>query len=63
MSLKIAGRHVGYDYDPLIIAEIGINHGGSLDIAKHMVNTAEDIGIEIIPKKTMGVFQNGHTCL
>ncbi len=50
--IEIADRKVGYDYDPLVIAEIGINHGGSLDIAKNMVDTAVSAGIEIIKHQT-----------
>ena len=50
--LEISHRKVGYDFDPLVIAEIGINHGGSLDVAKHMVDTALDSGIEIIKHQT-----------
>ena len=50
--IEIASRKVGYEYDPLVIAEIGINHGGSLDAAKHMVDTAVDAGIEIIKHQT-----------
>lgn len=50
--IEIAGRKIGYDYDPLVIAEIGINHGGSLDIAKNMVDTAVSAGIEIIKHQT-----------
>ena len=34
-EFKILDRPVGYLYDPLIIAELGINHGGSLEIAKN----------------------------
>ena len=47
-KITIAGREIGYDYDPLVIAEIGINHGGSLEVAKLMVDTAIDSGIEVI---------------
>ena len=50
--IEIAGRKVGYDYNPLVIAEIGINHGGSLDVAKHMVDTAVSAGIEVIKHQT-----------
>ncbi len=50
--IEISGRKVGYDYNPLVIAEIGINHGGSLDIAKKMVDTAIKSGIEIIKHQT-----------
>ena len=32
--IEIAGRKIGLDYAPLVIAEIGINHNGSLEEAK-----------------------------
>ncbi len=50
--IEIAGRKIGQDYDPVIIAEIGINHGGSLKIAKEMVDAAQRAGIEIIKHQT-----------
>ena len=50
--LEISNRKVGYDFDPLVIAEIGINHGGSLEVAKHMVDTAIRSGIEVIKHQT-----------
>ena len=50
--IKIAERKIGYEYNPLVIAEIGINHGGSLDVAKHMVDTAVSAGIEVIKHQT-----------
>ena len=28
--IEIAGRKIGEDYPPLVVAEIGINHEGSL---------------------------------
>ena len=36
--MKIGNRSIGPNEPPLIIAEIGINHGGSLDVAKSMVD-------------------------
>jgi len=51
-EITIAGRKIGYDHDPLIIAEIGINHGGSLDIAIKMVDAAINAGAEIIKHQT-----------
>ena len=35
--IEISGRKIGKDYQPLVIAEIGINHNGDLNIAKKMV--------------------------
>jgi sialic acid synthase SpsE len=50
--LEIAGRKIGYDYDPLIVVEIGINHGGSLEVAFEMVDAAAEAGAEIIKHQT-----------
>ena len=51
-ELDISGRLVGYDYAPLVIADIGINHGGSLSTAKQMVDSAIEAGIEVIKHQT-----------
>ena len=48
----IAGRRIGYDYTPLVIAEIGINHEGSLETARQMVDAAAQAGAEIIKHQT-----------
>lgn len=50
--IEIGGRRIGQDYNPLVIAEIGINHGGSLEIAKKMVDAAKRAGIEMIKHQT-----------
>src|SRR3990167_4762946 len=50
--LTIRDRRVGYDYDPVVIAEIGINHNGSLDVAFAMVDAAVKAGAEIIKHQT-----------
>ncbi len=49
---EISGRKIGYDYEPLVIAEIGINHEGSLQTAKEMVDAAALAGVEIIKHQT-----------
>jgi len=51
-EFEIAGRKIGRNYDPLIIAELGINHGGSLDVAFQMVDAAAEAGVEIIKHQT-----------
>jgi len=50
--IEIAGRKIGPDYPPLIIAEIGINHEGSLHIAKKMVDAAHRAGVEVVKHQT-----------
>ncbi|MEZ8195314.1 N-acetylneuraminate synthase family protein [Vibrio cortegadensis] len=49
---EISGRKVGLDYAPLVIAEIGINHEGSLKAAFEMVDAAIEGGAEIIKHQT-----------
>lgn len=51
-SFEIAGRKVGYEYPPLVIAEIGINHEGSLEVAKLMVDAAHRAGAEVVKHQT-----------
>jgi len=51
-SLKLGSRTVGEDFAPLVIAEIGINHEGSLDVAKEMVLAAHRTGAEVIKHQT-----------
>ncbi|WP_411895310.1 N-acetylneuraminate synthase family protein [Winogradskyella sp. A2] len=50
--ITIAGRKIGQDFPPLVIAEIGINHEGSLDVAKQMVDAAKRAGIEVVKHQT-----------
>ncbi len=50
--MKIGNRNIGPEYEPLVIAEIGINHNGSLKVAKEMVDAAYEAGAEIIKHQT-----------
>lgn len=50
--IEIAGRKIGADYPPLVIAEIGINHEGSLAVAKKMVDAAKRAGVEVVKHQT-----------
>ncbi len=50
--MKIANREISALQPPLVIAEIGINHGGDLDVAKSMVRMARDAGCEMVKHQT-----------
>lgn len=50
--MKIANRSIGPDHPPLVIAEIGINHGGDLNVAKDMVRLAALSGCEMVKHQT-----------
>lgn len=51
-EFKIGKRKVGKNYPPLVIAEIGINHNGSLDLAIELADTAIRAGAEVIKHQT-----------
>lgn len=51
-EFMIGNRKIGPDYPPLVIAEIGINHEGSLEVAKQMVDAAAKAGAEVVKHQT-----------
>jgi len=50
--MKIGTRKIGPDFRPLVIFELGINHNGSLKLAKKIVDDAIKAGAEIIKHQT-----------
>ena len=50
--IKIGARKIGPNFQPLVIFELGINHNGSLKLAKKIVNEAIRAGAEIIKHQT-----------
>lgn len=51
--IRIGGRRVGDDEPFFVIAEIGLNHGGTLDRALRMVDAAADAGVAAIKLQTI----------
>ncbi len=47
-NIKIGDKDIGIGFKPYFIGEIGINHNGSLTIAKQLIDMAADIGIESV---------------
>ena len=45
-------RRVGPAHPPLVVAEIGINHEGSLKTAFEMVDAAKRAGVEVVKHQT-----------
>tara|TARA_B110000977_G_scaffold201831_1_gene299072 strand:+ start:5342 stop:6370 length:1029 start_codon:yes stop_codon:yes gene_type:complete len=50
--MKIGNREISTAHSPLVIAEIGINHGGDLEVAKNMVRLAALSGCECVKHQT-----------
>ena len=51
-KFKIGSRLIGDNEAPLIIAEVGINHNGSLDLAISIAESAIKAGAEVIKHQT-----------
>ena len=47
-TLEIAGHAVGEGHPTYVIAEIGVNHNGSLDIAKRLIAMAKAVGCDAV---------------
>ena len=48
MDVSLAGRRVGPEHPPYIIAEIGSNHNGDIDLAIHMIDEAVRCGADAV---------------
>jgi N-acetylneuraminate synthase len=57
MSVSIAGRTIGNKNPCYVVAEIGINHNGDLDLAKRLIDVAVSSGCEAVKfqKRTVEV--------
>lgn len=51
-EINLGGRLIGPSHRPLVIAELGINHEGSLKTAFEMVDAAKSAGVEILKHQT-----------
>lgn len=50
--MEIDGISIGSDHDPFFIAEAGVNHNGSLDRAKKLIDVAADAGADAVKFQT-----------
>ena len=48
----IAGRAIGPGNPPYLVAELGINHGGRLEVARRMLRAAVEAGADAIKLQT-----------
>jgi N-acetylneuraminate synthase/N,N'-diacetyllegionaminate synthase len=52
MKVKLEDRYIGDGEKVFIIAEIGVNHNGDIDLAKKMIKTASSIGADAVKFQT-----------
>jgi len=57
MAVKIGNKWVGEKHPCFVVAEIGINHNGSLEITKKLIDAAIEAGCDAVKfqKRTVGV--------
>ncbi|MEH1796634.1 N-acetylneuraminate synthase [Nostoc sp.] len=46
--IDVPGIQIGHEYPCFIIAEAGVNHNGSLDMAKHLIDQALEAGADAV---------------
>ena len=51
-TVDIAGREVGPGFLCFIIAEAGVNHNGSLEMARQLVDVAAQAGADAVKSQT-----------
>ena len=47
-QIKIGDRKIGDGHPPYVIAEIGVNHNGILDLALQLIDAAVDAGVDAV---------------
>ncbi len=47
-EVKIGDRYVGDGHPAMVVAEIGVNHNGSVDIAKDLIRQAHHTGVDAV---------------
>lgn len=52
LQIRIADRLIGGDARPLVIAEAGVNHNGSVEMAERLVDAAADAGADAVKFQT-----------
>lgn len=51
-KFQIAGREIGINYPPYIIAELSANHNGDFESAKKLINEAKKAGADAVKMQT-----------
>lgn len=59
-QIMIGKVPIGTDYPPVVIAEIGLNHNGSVELAKQLISEAASSGCQLVKLQTFGKGRMSH---
>ena len=54
--IKIGNKLIGEEEPCFIIAEAGVNHNGSVELAKKLIDAAKDAGADAVNTRMMNYF-------
>ena len=60
MIFKLENRLVGNQFKPLVVAEVGINHMGDVNLCEDMILSALDAGADCVKLQTVNVDESYH---
>ena len=52
MEIEIAGRKIGDDHPVFFISEAGVNHNGSVELGKQLIDVAVEAGSDAVKFQT-----------
>ena len=55
-QVKINDKLIGEEEPCFIIAEVGVNHNGSVELAKKLIDAAKDAGADAVNTRMMNYF-------
>ena len=55
LNFKFGSKSIGLNHKPLIIAEVGINHLGNINLCKKMIKAAAQAGADVVKLQTINV--------
>ena len=56
MKVKIDNKLIGEEEPCFIVAEAGVNHNGSVELAKKLIDAAKDAGADAVNTRMMNYF-------
>lgn len=63
MKVKIGGKLIAEEEPCFIVAEAGVNHNGSVELAKKLIDAAKDAGADAVKFQTFKAEKGTFLCI